>query len=201
MAYLSNDEPLSKHSQIDAARHLAALHNVGSDHFGFSADTVIGPLAQLNPLSKQWIPFFREHRLLYMADLAADAGHLPAAMRTRILKFADHLGDYLNEPDQPSLIHGDLWTGNVLCSKGKISGFIDPAIYFGNAEMDLAYSTLFATFGDPFFNAYQELRPIQPGFFDDRRNIYNLYPLLVHVRLFGGHYVDSVDSTLRRFGF
>lgn len=143
--------------------------------------------------------FFRDHRLLYMADEAHRAGRLPADVRRRIDTIAARLEEWIEEPDAPALVHGDMWTGNVLCGENGIAGFIDPAIYYGDAEIELAFSTLFGTFNDAFFSRYAELRPIRPGFFEIRRDLYNLYPLLVHVRLFGGSYVGSVARTLRRF--
>ena len=100
-----------------------------------------------------------------------------------------------------SLIHGDVWTTNVLARNGRVTGFIDPAIYYAHAEIELAFTTLFGTFDEDFLRRYEELRPIAPGFMEVRRDIYNLYPLLVHVRLFGGGYVASVESILHRFGF
>ena len=99
----------------------------------------------------------------------------------------------------PSLIHGDLWTGNVLCHDSRIAGLVDPAIYHADAEIELAFATLFGTFGDAFFARYTEHRPLAPGFFEARRDLYNLYPLLVHTALFGGSYARSVDRTVRRF--
>ena len=129
------------------------------------------------------------------------ANRLPAPVMARLEKFSRHLDTWLAEPDQPSLIHGDLWGGNVLAADGHISGFIDPAIYYANAEIELAFTTLFGTFSEPFFERYQEHRPLKPGFFEQRRDIYNLYPLLVHVRLFGGSYIGSVERTLTKFGF
>ena len=95
-------------------------------------------------------------------------------------------------------IHGDLWGGNVLVDGKGRCGFIDPAIYYADPEIDLAYSTLFGTFGERFFARYSEHRPLAPDF-GERRDLYNLYPLLFHVRLFGGSYVQSVRSTLRRY--
>ena len=124
-----------------------------------------------------------------------------AAFLSRLERFGGQLDRWLAEPDQPALIHGDVWTTNVLARDGRIVAFIDPAIYFADPEIELAFTTLFGTFGEPFFKRYAELRPLRPGFLEERRDIYNLYPLLVHVRLFGGSYVHSVDSTLRRFGF
>ena len=120
-------------------------------------------------------------------------------LRARLETLAGQLERWLTEP-RPALIHGDLWGGNVLAASGRISGFIDPAIYYADAEIELAFSTLFNTFGKAFFSHYNELRPLAPGFFEERRDLYNLYPLLVHVRLFGGGYVGSVERTLKRFG-
>jgi fructosamine-3-kinase len=177
------------------------LHNVRGDHFGFERDTLIGGLHQPNPRTTSWIDFFRDQRLFYMADEAARVDQLPGHFLHRLDQFAAHLGDWLSEPVHPSLIHGDAWTTNILASGGRITGFLDPAIYYAHPEIELAFMTLFNTFGTAFFRRYNELRPIQAGFFETRCDIYNLYPLLVHVRLFGGNYVASVDSILRRFGF
>ena len=98
------------------------------------------------------------------------------------------------------MIHGDLWGGNVLCGSNGLSGFIDPAIYYADPEIELAFMTLFGTVGDRFFRRYGEYHAIRPGFFEIRRDLYNLYPLLVHVRLFGGGYLGQVQSILRRLG-
>ena len=118
----------------------------------------------------------------------------------RIERFADNLDEWLIEPARPSLIHGDIWSTNVLASDNRITGFIDPAIYYGHPEIELAFITLFNTFGDPFFQRYDERNGIAPGFFDTRRDIYNVYPLLVHVRLFGGGYWSGIEQVLSRHG-
>lgn len=201
MTWLPNDGALNDEAQIHAADLLAALHNVSADTFGFECDTVIGGLHQPNPQNKSWLDFFARHRLLEMAHQGVDAGRLPGNFMKRIETFAGHLGRWLTEPPRPSLIHGDMWGGNVLVANGRITGFIDPALYFADPEIELAFSTLFSTFGDAFFSRYNEHRPIAPGFFEQRRDLYNLYPLLVHVRLFGGSYVGSLDGILRKFGF
>ncbi|EKV32880.1 Ribulosamine/erythrulosamine 3-kinase [Caenispirillum salinarum AK4] len=190
---------ISASCQEHAADLLADLHSVTWDAFGLERDTLIGGLHQPNPREASWRTFFRDHRLLYMADESHRAGRLPADVRRKVDTLAGRLDDWIEEPDAPALIHGDMWTGNVLCDGGRIAGFIDPAIYYGDAEIELAFSTLFGTFGEPFFRRYQEKRPLRPGFFEARRDLYNLYPLLVHVRLFGGSYVGSVSRTLDRF--
>jgi fructosamine-3-kinase len=139
--------------------------------------------------------------LLYMGRVAVESGRLPPALWQRVQRFADNLDRWLLEPERPSLLHGDVWTTNVLAQGDRITGFLDPAIYYGHVEIELAFTTLFGTFDQPFFECYQTLRPLRPGFFEERRDIYNLYPLLVHVRLFGGGYVGSVERILARFGY
>ncbi len=186
--------------QTHAADLVAALHDVTADTFGLEHDTVIGGLHQPNTPTASWLEFFRDQRLLYMGHEALDAGRLPGSLMSRLETFAGRLDRWLAEPEHPSLIHGDMWTGNVLSRDGRIAGFIDPAIYYADPEIELAFSNLFGTFGEPFFARYTEHRPLAPGFFEERRDLYNLYPLLVHVRLFGGSYVGSVESTLARFG-
>lgn len=200
MTFVPSGDALTPRVQDHAAHVIAALHDNTGPCFGFEFDTVIGGLPQPNPREDRWVPFFRDHRLLYMAGEAARAGRLPPAIQRRIEALATRLDEILEEPDHPSLLHGDLWTGNVLAHEGRLSGLIDPAVYWGHPEVELAFSTLFGTFGDVFFNRYHDLRPIRPGFFEERLEVYNLYPLLVHVRLFGGGYLGGVDRTLRRMG-
>lgn len=200
MTFIEGESYLGVSEQQHAADLLADLHNITQAQFGLERDTLIGPLHQPNPLTDSWIDFFREHRLLYMARLAHDAGTLPVEILRRVEKLSAQLDRWLIEPEQPSLIHGDIWRNNVLTRNGRVTGFIDPAIYYAHAEIELAYMLLFdSTFGPAFFERYQ--RPIAPGFFEERRHIYNLYPLLVHARLFGRQYLPAVDACLRQFGF
>ena len=201
MEYLPGESHFSDQAQARAAELLADLHNVTAPAYGLEWDTLIGGLPQPNTPAASWLDFFRERRLMFMGRLGLEAGRLPASLLARLERFCGHLDKWLVEPARPSLIHGDVWTTNVLAAGGRITGFIDPAIYYADPEIELAFTTLFGTFGSPFFRRYEEIRPLLPGFFDTRRPIYNLYPLLVHVRLFGGSYVSSVENTLRRFGF
>jgi fructosamine-3-kinase len=184
-----------------AAELIAALHATPRDSFGYARDTLIGPLLQPNPTYERWIPFFREVRLMFMAQNAYAEGSLPRLLFGRIERLASRLDEYLIEPAFPSLLHGDLWTGNVLVRQERIAGFVDPAIYCGHPEIELAFATLFGTFGNSFFAAYQESMPLEPGFHELRRDLYNLYPRLVHVRLFGASYLAGIDATLARLGF
>ncbi len=200
LTHLDTAGGLTPTAEREAADHLAALHSVTAQSFGLERATLIGGLHQPNMPADSWIAFFAEQRLLYMAEEACRAGRLPKDVTPRIEKLCGRLAAWLGEPDAPRLIHGDMWTGNVLCADGHITGYIDPAIYYADPEIELAFSTLFGTFGDTFFARYQEHRPLAPGFFEERRDLYNLYPLFVHVRLFGGSYVQSVSRTLQRFG-
>ena len=183
-----------------AAELLAKLHGITADAYGHERDTLIGSLSQPNPWTSSWAEFFREQRLLYAARVAREAGRLPAVLHRRVEELAGRLDEIIGEPGPPSLIHGDVWSGNVLAVGDRISAFLDPAIYHADPEMELAYINLFKSFGPRFFERYGELREISPGFFEERRHLYALYPLLVHVFYFGGGYVSSVDATLRRFG-
>ena len=200
MSHIETSGGITAEAQSHAAELLAHLHGISAPAFGFENATLIGGLHQPNPWTDRWLDFFRDQRLLYMGRQAVKAGRLPARVMSRLETFAGRLDRWIGEPPAPSLLHGDMWTGNVLCHQGRIAGFVDPAVYYGHGEIELAFSTLFGTFGQPFFKRYTELRPLKPGFFEERRDIYNLYPLLVHVRLFGGSYVGSVERTLRQLG-
>jgi fructosamine-3-kinase len=183
-----------------AAELIAALHATPRPSFGYERDTLIGPLPQPNPQTDRWIPFFRDHRLLAMARAAQAEGKLPLRLLTRLERLAERLDTYLAEPRHPSLLHGDLWTGNVLVRGERIAGFVDPAIYCGDPEIELAFTTMFGTFGRPFFEAYEALLPLEPGFHELRSALYKLYPTLVHVRLFGSAYLPPIERTLAHLG-
>lgn len=135
-----------------------------------------------------------------MARLAHHEGHLPAALLARIERFAADLEKFDRRAAPPVPVHRDVWTTNVLAENHRITAFLDPAVYYGHPEVELAFSTLFGTFGPP-FEAYNAIRPIAPGFFEVRRDLYNLYPLLVHVRLFGSSYLSGVSATIARHGY
>lgn len=199
MTYIEGDSGLSAMAERDAAHHVAALHAVRGSTFGLERDTLIGPLHQPNPPTAGWIEFFREQRLRYMAEQAHAAGHLDARQRELVERLAGKLDRYLEEPAHPALIHGDMWGGNVLARGGRIAGFVDPAVYYAHPEIELAFATLFGTFGPAFFERYAELTELRPGFFEARRDLYNLYPLLVHATLFGRGYAAQVERIAGRF--
>lgn len=191
----------SHEAQRHAAELLAGLHEITSDLYGHEQDTLIGSLDQPNPPTESWVEFFRDQRLLYLAGVAHRAGRLTSEDLKRVEQLAGKIDGYIEEPRQPSLIHGDVWSGNVLAKGRTITAFLDPAIYHADPEIELAFISLFNSFDKPFFERYREIRGIRAGFFEVRRDLYNLYPLLVHVYFFGGSYLNSVRGILRRFGF
>lgn len=212
MTFIEGASEYDAAAEQDAAERLAALHAIApapqGKRFGFERDTLLGALHQPNAPNDSWVFFFREQRLLYMAEAAERERRLPPGLMRRVLAFAARLGEMLPEPASQSVIHGDVWSGNVLARGGRVAAFLDPALCVADAEIELAFIALFGTFGRVFFERYHELRPIAAGFADGlrpRRDIYNLYPLLVHARLFdergGGPYASKVAATLGRMGF
>ena len=200
MEFVPGRSQFNAASERHAAEILAALHQVHAPACGFDRDTLIGALDQPNPWTSSWIEFFAEQRLLHLARLGVEWGRMPASLLRRVEVLCSRLDRLIDEPERPSLVHGDIWASNVLAQGDRITAFLDPAIYYGHPEVELAYIFLFHTFGDPFMRRYEELRPLAPGFFETRIHVYQLYPLLSHVCHFGGGYVQQTAYTLARLG-
>ena len=153
---------------------------------------------QDNTPERNWISFYRVHRLEVQYLKARH--YLDSSDREAMQHILDHLDRWLIEPSHPSLLHGHLWNGNYLIGKNGCAWLIDPAVYVGHAEADLAMTELFGGFSPIFYDAYQESAPLEAGY-ADRRDLYHLYHLLNHLNLFGLVYMPSVRSILRRYGW
>ena len=199
MEFIESHHVLDAQSQRHAAELLAALHGIQGKLYGFERDMLVGLLRQPNTQSPDWVGFFTQHRLLYMAAEALKEQKIDAKTMKQCEKLAGKLKKYITQPAPPSLSHGDVWSGNFLAGRGVILAFLDPAIYYADPEVELATIHAFKTFDENFFARYNEIRPIRPGFFEERADIYALYPLLVHARLFGLSYARRVQRILDRF--
>ncbi|WP_080238139.1 fructosamine kinase family protein [Spirosoma rigui] len=176
---------------------LAVLHSHTQATFGLDFPNYIGSLQQTNTPTASGIDFFFEHRLLPQAGMALYKGLLTKTTYDALFRLRDRLPDLLPN-ERPALLHGDLWSGNVMVNEHGQPALIDPAVYYGFREADLAHTRLFGGFDQRFYDAYDEAFPLHDGF-DERIAIYNLYPLLVHVNLFGSGYVSGVERVLKRF--
>jgi fructosamine-3-kinase len=176
---------------------LARLHTHTAPIFGLSQNNFIGTLIQNNEPHQDWITFFVEKRLKAQAGLAYYNGRLSKTILEKFENLYANLPNIL-PANKPSLLHGDLWSGNVLVGNDGKAWLIDPAVYYGCREAELAFTKLFGGFDPEFYHAYEEVAPLQPGF-EQRVEIYNLYPLLVHVNLFGAGYVPGVERVVKKF--
>lgn len=203
MEWLENDNTsLTSKSEVQLGQTLARLHQNSSaisiepPFFGYKTKTPIGALTQPNDQNHSWIDFFRQRRLIHFANIARSKSQLPETIHKRLLTLSDNLDNFLHEPPAPVLIHGDIWAGNVMIQKSTLTGFIDPAIYFAHPEVELAFIKMFHTFGTDFFKGYNSITPIEKDFHKIRAPLYNLYPTLVHLILFGKSYLPPIERTL-----
>lgn len=178
-------------------RGLAELHRHAPPGFGLDHDNFIGRLPQANVSAPTWTEFYRARRLEPQLRRAADAGLASGRMKRGFDRLFAALDDLVGPPEPPSRLHGDLWGGNLLCDDRGLPCLIDPAVYGGHREIDLAMMRLFGGFAPTVFAAYAEASPLADGH-GERVALYQLYPLMVHVNLFGGGYVGSVESVLDR---
>lgn len=173
-------------------RELAQLHKKTNANYGLIDDNYIGSLPQKNKKYTNWIDFFINQRI--EVQLQIGKNKIPKRIREKAEKLYDILPNLFSE-EPPSLLHGDLWSGNYMVGVSGQPMLIDPAIYYGNREMDLAMTKLFGGFPEEFYSSYKEEYPLEKGSLE-RFKICNLYPLLVHVNLFGGAYLQQVENIL-----
>lgn len=178
-------------------RNLAQLHQTSAPHFGLETSNYIGSLVQKNNFHDSWVAFFIQERLEPMIHMAANQNLLKSTDIKMFTKLFYRL-DRLFPVEVPSLLHGDLWSGNFISSKDFGPVLIDPAVYFGHREMDLAMSQLFGCFDPEFYTAYHQEFPLETQW-QERVALCNLYPLLVHLNLFGFSYLPTIQNTIKLY--
>lgn len=194
-------EPGQRRRDFDEllGRGLATLHKKTRQSFGFHHDNYCGATPQPNPWTRDWVEFYREHRLRFQLNRAIEARGVSASDRVIFDRLLDRLDEFLAPCDgPPSLLHGDLWSGNVHTTPSGHPALIDPAAYHGHREAELGMMTLFGGFSACVFDAYQEAWPLEPGW-RDRASLYELYHVLNHYNLFGGHYGAQAVAMARRW--
>jgi fructosamine-3-kinase len=182
----------------DLGAGLARVHLMGAPGFGHVEDNFVGRLPQSNVRADSWPAFYAEQRVLPLVRAAVDSGRAPRAWIALADTLVATLPMRMGEPEPPARLHGDLWSGNVMADERGAPVLIDPAVYGGHREIDLAMLQLFGSPGADFFDAYHDVWPLAPDW-RERVRLHQLYPLLVHVNLFGGSYVQSADAVLRAY--
>lgn len=177
--------------------NLARLHQCSNDQFGLAEDNYMGVLPQQNNFTHKWNEFFINHRLQPQIELALQKNLLSKKHVDLFQKLFNKLDGIFNE-EKPALLHGDLWSGNFMCNENSEPVLIDPAVYFGHRSMDLAMTTLFGGFDKAFYSSYQYYFPF-PDNYQEQWDVCNLYPLLIHLNLFGESYLYDIINTLKKF--
>jgi protein-ribulosamine 3-kinase len=191
-----HESPGSEKMFENFGRSMAELHKNTWKAFGLAHSNYIGSLRQTNAPRGDWVPFFIEERLEPMIKLAVESKHLETSLAVRFERIYKKIENMM-PVEVPALLHGDLWSGNFI-RQGDNVVLIDPAIYFGHREADLAMSRLFGGFDESFYGAYHEVFPLEKGW-EERAEVFNLYPLLVHVNLFGDQYVTRFMNVIKKY--
>jgi len=189
-----------KNFSEDFGRKFALLHNFTSEFYGFYEDNYIGSNPQINISQgnekQDWTKFYFNKRILFQLYLAEETGNSTSELRKAIAVLENKMDEIVvDNGENPSLLHGDLWNGNYLINKKGFACLIDPAVYYGNREADLAMTKLFGGFDSKFYEAYNEAFPLPEGH-EYRENIYKLYHVLNHLNLFGGGYYSQAMSLI-----
>jgi fructosamine-3-kinase len=181
---------------------LAEMHKKPQAYFGFEEDNFIGSLRQSNASTSSasgtsWGEFYAEERILPLVDKLFVCGHLSKTDKSNAEKLCSKF-DFLFPKETPSLLHGDLWSGNFMCAQSGKASIYDPAVYYGHREMDIGMTKLFGGFDKKFYEAYNSFYPMEKGW-ENRIPLTQLYPLLVHAVLFGGGYIDSSRKIIKDY--
>jgi len=181
------------------AESLAKVHGVCAEQFGFDSNNFIGSTLQINNKQSDWLHFFWEHRILFQLRLAEQNGCTTNELLKSIAKLENRIESILSGTDEsPALLHGDLWSGNYFYDRNGEPVLVDPAVYYGHREADIAMTTLFGGFPEQFYKVYNEISPLKDDW-QQRLKFYNIYHLLNHLNLFGSSYYSQLISTIQYY--
>ncbi|MTH55591.1 phosphotransferase [Bacillus mangrovi] len=179
-------------------QRLAAMHRVTNEQFGYGGNTCIGRLRQPNGWYDSWTDYYCSKRLFPQMELAVSSGRMTGKRRLKMDKLLSKLDLFLPHNPEPSLLHGDLWGGNWIAGAGGEPYLVDPSVFYGDRELEIAFTELFGGFGHAFYEQYREAFSLE-GNYEDRKPLYQLYYLLAHLNMFGESYGSSVDRILNRY--
>ncbi|HTL10222.1 MAG TPA: fructosamine kinase family protein [Chitinophagaceae bacterium] len=188
---------VAKTSMERFGQRLAEMHQQPQAYFGWTGNNYIGSLRQTNTAHEDWMSFFTACRLQPLITHLLDTGAAVGITSKTVDRFFQNIQDMFPK-ETPSLLHGDLWSGNFMIDATGTAAIFDPAVYFGHREMDLGMTRLFGGFNENFYKGYNSIYPLEKGW-EERLPLSQLYPLLVHAVLFGGHYIAQVQSTIMRY--
>ena len=201
MEFIEETNVSNQTQELQAAKILSDLHSVSNESrmYGYYYDTSIGPFNQINEQTQySWGLFLGQMRIMPMAKICYDKGQISKDTVERLEGLCRDLYKRIDmNLITPSLLHGDLWSSNILFNMNG-AALIDPAIYFGDSEMELAFILMFNTFGEEFFENYKEVHPLSEDFYETKVPLYQIYPLLVHVALYGSAYTGQLENVLKR---
>jgi fructosamine-3-kinase len=178
-------------------KNLAKMHQMTADSFGLDHDNFIGSMEQINKKHINWSDFYTSQRLEPLVRKAYDKGHLNNNELQLFEVFYRKLKDLVPQ-EEPALLHGDLWQGNLIHDESSNPVLIDPAVYYGHREMDLSMLELFGNVSESTMDAYQQVFPLEKHW-EERKDVHQLYPVLVHLLLFGESYLQSIQYTLKKY--
>tara|TARA_Y100000590_G_scaffold242802_1_gene272902 strand:- start:321 stop:1187 length:867 start_codon:yes stop_codon:yes gene_type:complete len=193
MNYIEHDNIKDKNFEKELAENISAIHSVNNDRYGFNFDTPIGGLKQPSEYSDNWVDFYRENRLGMIFNQICFSNPMPNSVNKKIDKILTNLENFIPKNPIPSLIHGDLWEGNIFYNKGRLVGLIDPGIYFAHKELEISYLTWFKLVTKKFLVHYSEKHEIDKNY-PEYEPIYQLYFSLLNVHLWSRDYINDAKS-------
>ena len=197
MDYIENNGIRDENYQLTLANEILKIHKNSNKKYGFKFAAQIGALKQTNEFTDNWMVFFRDKRLISIFELINNNNSMPNHINIKIEKLIKNIHNYIPNTPTPRLLHGDLWSGNILYNNGTLAGLIDPGIYFGHNELEIAYLTWFNFVNEEFIKSYSNIIPIEKDYFE-YEPIYQLYYSLLNVHLWDRIYIRDTENLLAK---